>query len=65
MEKHNMTNIALKLYILVDVSGAVVKDTNGYPLYFSDKMVAKANRAVGQHVSYGPDHKKYTNKRGN
>ena len=60
-----MTKTALKLYILRDVSGAVVKDASGSPLYFSDKMVAKANRAVGQHVSYGPDHTKTTSKKGN
>jgi hypothetical protein len=60
-----MTKVALKLYILKDVSGATVKDASGSPLYFSDKMMAKANRAVGQHVSYGPDHKKSISKKGN
>lgn len=49
---------ALRLYVLRDEhSGAVVTDDNGAPLYFSDKMVAKANRQPGQVVSRGPDHR--------
>lgn len=49
---------ALRLYVLRnEYSGAIVTDDNGAPLYFSDKMTAKANRQPGQVVSRGPDHK--------
>lgn len=61
-----MAKQALKLYVLKDDSGAIALDAHGYPQYFSDKMDAKAERKIGQHVSYGPDHKKYnTSKKGN
>ena len=39
--------------------GAIVKDSDGNPLYFNDKMIAKANRKDNQEVTYGPDHRKY------
>lgn len=63
-----MAKQALKLYVLKDDSGAIALDAHGYPQYFSDKMDAKAERKIGQHVSYGPDHKKYVavnSKKGN
>ena len=59
-----MAKQALKLYVLKDDSGAIALDAHGYPQYFSDKMDAKAERKIGQHVSYGPDHKKHTNTKG-
>ena len=42
---------ALKLFVLKDSSGAVIKDDGGKPLFFSDKMKAK-------------DHKWFLNKEG-
>jgi hypothetical protein len=38
-------------------SGAIVTDTDGSVLYFTNKMDAKAHRQDGQVVSRGPDHK--------
>lgn len=53
----------LRLFVLKDNnSGVIVKDSDGNPLYFSDKMVAKRSKTEHQHVSYGPDHKKFRNK---
>lgn len=54
---------ALRLFVLKDTnSGVIVKDNDGNPLYFSDKMVAKRSKTEHQHVSYGPDHKKFVSK---
>ena len=39
--------------------GAVVKGTDGQPVYFDNKMVAKRNRQDNQVVSYGIDHKRF------
>jgi hypothetical protein len=41
--------------------GAVVLDDNKQPVYFSNKMEAKAQRKDNQVVSIGPDHKQYNN----
>lgn len=56
---NSMAKKALKLYVLKDESGAIALDAFGNPQYFSDKMLAKSERKIGQHVSYGPDHKKF------
>jgi len=59
-----MKNKALKLFVLVDSSGATVKNDDGGPLYFNDKMAARAHRRVldgekqRHHISPGPDHHK-------
>jgi hypothetical protein len=39
--------------------GPVILGRNHQPLYFPDKMSAKAARQLGQVVSLGPDHKLY------
>jgi hypothetical protein len=53
-----MTNKAMRLYMLRDVSsGAIVTDANGSVVYFTNKMDAKAQRQEGEVVSRGPDHK--------
>ena len=55
-----MNKSALKLFMLrYSKGGAIVKDSDGNPLYFNDKMIAKANRKGDQVVTYGPDHRKY------
>ena len=55
-----MNKQALKLFVLRhSKGGAVVKDSEGNPIYYNDKMVAKKNRKDNQVVSYGPDHNKY------
>ena len=56
-----MQILALKLFILLDNSGAIVTDGR-YPLYFTGKQDAKAVRdslGKGYTVGYGPDHRKY------
>ncbi len=55
-----MTKTALKLFMLKhSKGGAIVKDDDGNPLTFQDKMIAKASRVGKQVVTYGPDHRKY------
>ena len=55
-----MTKSALKLFMLrYKKSGAIVKDTNGKPLMFSNKQAAKASRTEDMKVSFGPDHDKF------
>jgi hypothetical protein len=55
-----MTKTALKLFMLKhSKGGAIVKDDDGNPLTFHDKMIAKASRVGKQVVTYGPDHRKY------
>lgn len=50
----------LRLYMLRDANGHAVTDPNtnnpGEPLYFNDKMLARAARRPGDTVTYGPDH---------
>lgn len=55
-----MTRLALKLFVLKDERGAIVRDDTGSVMYFHDKMVAKRHRLAGWTVAYGPDHKKVT-----
>ena len=55
-----MSKTALKLFMLRhSKGGALVKDSEGNPLYFHDKMIAKRSRKDNQVVTYGPDHRKY------
>lgn len=55
-----MNNTALKLFMLrQSKNGAIVKDNDGNPLTFHDKMIAKASKVDKQVVTYGPDHRKY------
>ena len=56
-----MQTKALKLFVVKDSSGVPIKGDDGRPLYFSDKMVAKAarNTMEGQTLSFGPDHRKF------
>jgi hypothetical protein len=52
-----MSKSALKLFMLRHgQGGAIVTGDDGKPLFYSDKMVAKAARKDGQVVSLGPDH---------
>lgn len=54
---------AMKLFVVVDSSGAIVKGDDGRPLYFDDKQKAKAKRDEGDYtVAPGPDHHKYNGK---
>jgi len=55
-----MNKTALKLFVLRHgKGGAIVKDSEGNPLYFHDKMIAKSQRKEGQVISLGPDHRRY------
>ena len=52
-----MSKTALKLFMLRHgQGGAIVTGDDGKPLFYSDKMIAKAARKDGQVVSLGPDH---------
>jgi len=59
---------ALKLFVVKDSSGATVTNTDGLPLYFSNKMKAKGHKWLvgtatsGHTIGYGPDHYKYSGK---
>jgi len=58
----------LRLYMLRDAYGYPVRDPNspsGEPLYFNDKMRARAQRQGGQTLAYGPDHWKNKRSDGN
>ena len=43
--------------------GVPVRDEKGDIIYYSDKKVAKRDRVGNQVVSYGIDHRKYTNRK--
>ncbi len=43
--------------------GVPVRDEKGDIIYYSDKKVAKKDRVGNQVVSYGIDHRKYTNRK--
>lgn len=54
--------LALKLFVLRDSSGAIVNRDNGKPLYFHNKMAAKDHKKSLSGVTFvipGPDHRKY------
>jgi hypothetical protein len=52
-----MSKTTLKLFMLRHgQGGAIVTGDDGKPLFYSDKMIAKAARKDGQVVSLGPDH---------
>lgn len=51
---------ALKLFVLRYGGGAIVEGDDGKPLYFSDKMAAKAAKPKPDcTVHPGPDHRKF------
>lgn len=59
-----MTKATLKLFMLRQHQGGVpVRDEKGDIIYYSDKKVAKKARVGNQVVSYGIDHRKYTNRK--
>ena len=59
-----MTKNTLKLFMLRHHQGGVpVRDEKGDIIYYSDKKVAKKDRVGNQVVSYGIDHRKYTNRK--
>tara|TARA_R100001082_G_scaffold4389_1_gene3253 strand:- start:2095 stop:2322 length:228 start_codon:yes stop_codon:yes gene_type:complete len=52
--------IGKRLFMLRNKNdNTLVKDENGNDLYFSNKMIAKQHRQVGQVVTYGIDHNRY------
>ena len=59
-----MNKSMLRLFMLRQHQGGVpVRDEKGDIIYYSDKKVAKRDRVGKQVVSYGIDHRKYTNRK--
>ena len=59
-----MNKSMLRLFMLRQHQGGVpVRDEKGDIIYYSDKKVAKRDRVGHQVVSYGIDHRKYTNRK--
>ena len=57
-----MPHKALKLFVILDSSGAPVMDAD-CPLYFDNKMLAKVHKRTFDRpddftIGYGPDHHK-------
>ena len=59
-----MNKSMLRLFMLRQHQGGVpVRDDKGNIIFYSDKKVAKRDRVGNQVVSYGRDHRKYTNRK--
>jgi len=61
----DMAKQNLKLFMLRhEQGGNAVKDDSGEIIHYSNKMTAKKNRKGNQVVSYGVDHRRYIQKKG-